>query len=27
LKFGQWLGLMATAAAGLLLWNLRGVVI
>ena len=26
-KFGQWLGLIATAAALLLLWNLRAVVI
>ena len=27
MKFGQWLGLIATAAAALLLWNLRAVVI
>ena len=27
MKFGQWLGLIATAAAALLLWNLREVVI
>ena len=27
MKFGQWLGLIATAAALLLLWSLRDVVI